>query len=701
MIVLNTKEKLLEFISSQNRAVTPKEAYTTIEAPDKDTFKKAVKELKSEAKLVENNKGKYMAPSVCGFVPAKVTTYCKGFIFARPLFGGKDLYIPIEKSHHAMVNDIVMINGIKDTGKGPYGNIEKIVSSEHRTATGIIVKAMRGLSFIADSGYKCEIPIKRSGSSGASDSDKVQVELYTEKNKSQLYAKVLKIYGKSYSAKICADAIIDENNIPKTFSKEALDSARKIFKDGIKEKDLVGRLDLRDEFIFTIDGSDAKDLDDAISIKKNIDNWELGVHIADVSHYIKKDSVLDLEARQRGTSVYFADRVIPMFPKKISNGICSLTAGEDRLTFSAIMKLDVEGDLLSFEFKKSVINSKVRGVYSEINEIIKGIANKDLLSKYACVLDSIKNAYELSDLLTKKSEKRGMLDLESSEAKFTLDEAGVCINVEKREMGESERIIENFMILANEAAATLAKNSDIPFVYRVHESPDPERVRNLSVLVEILGFKLAKSAITHPKPSHFVALLNKSKNTQYSTLVSDQVLRTMSKARYFEKPLGHFGLSLKDYCHFTSPIRRYPDTTIHRILSDLVSGKNPEKIKIKYNEFVKEASLLSSNDEVRAVKAERDAEKYYMAEYMAKHIGEEFVGKISAVLSRGVFVELDSTVEGFVNLENSTEGKFVFDGKMSQKNTKTGKKLMVGDTVKIKVESVNIPAAAIDFVISD
>ncbi|MDQ5983287.1 MAG: Ribonuclease R [Eubacteriales bacterium SKADARSKE-1] len=701
MIVLNTKEKLLEFISSQNRSVSPKEAYSATGALDKDAFKKAVKELKAEAKLVENNKGKYMAPSVCGFVPAKIITYCKGFLFARPLLGGKDLYIPAEKSLNAMVNDIVMINGIKDTGKGPHGIVERIVSSENRPVTGTVVKNMRGLYFVADFGYQYEIPIKKSRASGISESDKVQVKLCREKNKNQLCAKVVKIYGKSYSAKICADAVIDENNIPNIFSNEALDSAKKIFKDGIKEKDLVGRLDLRSEQIFTIDGSDAKDLDDAISIKKNKDGWELGVHIADVSHYIKKDSVLDLEARQRGTSVYFADRVIPMFPKKISNGICSLTAGEDRLTFSAIMELDVEGNLLSFEFKKSVINSKVRGVYSEINEILNGSTNKDLLSKYAVVLDSIKIASELSDLLTQKSKKRGMLDLDSSEAKFTLDENGVCIDVERREVGESEKIIENFMILANEAAATLARNTNIPFVYRVHEVPDPERVRNLSVLVEILGFKLAKSAITQPKPSHFVTLLNKAKNTQYSTLVSDQVLRAMSKARYFEKPLGHFGLSLKNYCHFTSPIRRYPDTTIHRILSDLVAKKDIEKINLKYNEFVKEVSFLSSNDEVRAVKAERDTEKYYMAEYMAKFIGEEFTGKISSVLPRGIFVELDNTIDGFVNLENSAKGKFIFDGTLSQKNVKTGQKLMVGDTLKIKVDAVNIPSATIDFVISD
>ena len=687
-------------MSSQKRAVTPKEAYTATLESDKDAFKKAVKELKLEGKLIENNKGKYILPSVCGFVPAKVITYSKGFVFARPLFGGEDIYIPIEKSNKAMINDIIMINRITDTNKGLSGAVERIVSTGKKEATGIVINTIRGLSFVADSGYRYEIPIRKSFAMGACASDKVLVELYNEKNKSQIYAKILKIYGKSYSAKVCADAIIDENNIPKNFSKEALDSAKKIFKDGIKKKDLLNRLDLRDELVFTIDGADAKDLDDAISIKKNEDNWELGVHIADVSHYIKKDSVLDLEAHKRGTSVYFADRVIPMFPKKISNGICSLTAGEDRLTFSAVMKLDIEGNLISFEFKKSVINSKVRGVYSEINKILNGSDDEALLSKYESVLDSIKKAKELSDLLTRKAEKRGMLNLESSEAKFILDEDGTCKNVERREIGESEKIIENFMILANEAAATLARNSEIPFVYRVHETPDPEKIRNLSVLVEILGFKLAKNAITAPKPSYFVTLLNKAKTTPYSAIVSDQILRAMSKARYFQEPLGHFGLSLKNYCHFTSPIRRYPDTTIHRILSDLVMNKNSEKIKLEYNEFVKEVSLVSSNCEVRAVKAERDAEKYYMAEYMAKHIGEEFVGKISSVLPRGVFVELDNTVEGFVNLHNSTQGKFLFDGTMSQKNIKTGEKLMIGDTLKIKVESVNVPAATIDFIIS-
>lgn len=697
---MNIKKQILDFLASEKRAVMPCDIYKSLNITDKDKFKRSVKELKKEAKIVENNKGKLIDPKICGFVPAKIITYCKGFLFAKPLDNSEDIYIAAEKSKNAIINDIVMINHIKNSKKGLSGTVERIVSHGNNLITGTIIRKNKTIILKSDSSYKYEIPIKKAEAGGAKTDDKVLVKLYHQKNHGSINGKVLKIYGNSNCAKVCADAVLDKYEIPTEFSKEALDCARKTSRDFIKEKDLKNRLDLRNEIIFTIDGADAKDLDDAISIKKSDYGWTLGVHIADVSHYVKKDSALDIEARTRGTSVYFADRVIPMLPKRLSNGICSLNPLEDRLTFSAIINLDTDGNIVSYEFKKSIINSKVRGVYSEVNKIIDGTCDDKIKEKYSCVFDSILNAKELSDILLLKSKKRGKLDLDSVESKFKLDDNGVCIDVLPRERGEAEVIIENFMILANECAAKFAKAKNAPFVYRVHETPDPQKVLELSKMVELLGFKLAKTALKKPRTSHFATLLKAAKKTSYNELISNKVLRTMSKARYFEKPLGHFGLSLEDYCHFTSPIRRYPDTTIHRILSDLIENKNVDLINKKYQDFSKEVAESSSYCEVRAVSAERDSEKFYMAEYMSKHIGEVFKGKVSGVIQKGFFVKLENSIEGFVPIESLNDKNFVSDGLTFIRNTKTNEKYSIGDSLEVKLSYVNIASAIIDFTLN-
>lgn len=698
---LNIKQQILDFVISEQRAIMPKEISKSLNIKDKEKFKKCIKELKKEAKIVENNKGKLIDPKICGLVPAKIITYNTGFLFARPLDNSEDIYVAAEKSQNAILNDTVMLNRIVKTPRGLKGVVERIVSHGNSLITGTIERKNRKIFLKSDSSFQCKIPIKKSEASGAKTDDKVLVKLHHQKSTGSLCGKVMKVYGTSNSAKVCVDAIIDRNEIPNSFSKESLSYAKKVSKTGVLASDIKKRLDLRDCLVFTIDGDDAKDLDDAISVKKTKTGWELGVHIADVSHYLKKDSVLDIEARERGTSVYFADRVIPMLPKKLSNGICSLNPKEDRLTFSAVMDVGLDGKVISFEFKKSVINSKVRGVYSEVNQIINGTANDELKNKYSIIYDSIIEAKELSDVLTLKAKKRGKLELESKESKFFLDENGVCVGVELRERGDAELMIENFMLLANECAAKFAQNEAAPFVYRVHETPDPEKVLELSKLVELMGFKLSKTALKKPRPSHFTTLLKASKKTPYRDLITNRVLRTMSKARYSEKPLGHFGLSIDDYCHFTSPIRRYPDTTIHRILSELVENKDETEICKRYKDLVVEVSEDSSYCEIRAVNAEREAEKFYMAEYMSQHEGEEFTGKVSGVIQKGFFVELDNTVEGFVSLDSLEDKNFISDGITCVKNTKTNKKYSIGDTVNVTVSYVNVSSGIIDFTLND
>ncbi|MFR1179376.1 MAG: ribonuclease R family protein, partial [Bacilli bacterium] len=447
----------------------------------------------------------------------------------------------------------------------------------------------------------------------------------------------------------------------------------------------------------TIDGEDAKDLDDAISIKKTKTGWQLGVHIADVSHYIKPGSHLDNEAMERGTSVYFADRVIPMLPKELSNGICSLNANEDRLAFSALLNIDKKGNLKTFEFKKSVINSKVRGIYSEVNSILMAKASEKVKKKYSLIENSLLEAYELSKILHENAQKRGNMELESTEARFKLDDNGVCVDVKKRTRGAAEEMIEQFMIMANQAAALYAKGAQIPFVFRVHEMPSPEKINILAQTMSLFGLK-AYRIRQGLKVKDISDILEQIKGTDISSIVSNQVLRSMSKARYFEEPLGHFGLALEDYCHFTSPIRRYPDTAIHRILSDLVRGVSVDKIEKNYKNFVKSVSEKSSECEIRAMKAERDAEKCYMAEYMQAHIGETFEGKISGVIQTGLFVELESGIEGFVEIEYFPGYGFEFDGIMSFINKKSGISLSIGDKITVKVLSADVSAGKIDFI---
>ena len=693
----NIKNDLLYYINSQVCAVPIKTVYNELNLDDIRKFNEAVDELIGEAKLILTKKDKLISPKACGFIPAKVISHTKSCVFAKPLFGGEDLYIPIEKSKKCMLGDIVMLNRVKDSAKGKNAAVERIVSPGNRIISGKVLRTKRGAEFIADSGYKYSIPIKKNKTKGIKNDDKVLAKLFSEKESKKIFAKVIKVYGQSQSARVCADAIIDTAGILTVFDDATLKEAKKLSKFGINSEEIKNRIDLRNELIFTIDGEDAKDLDDAISIKKTKTGWQLGVHIADVSHYIKPGSHLDNEAMERGTSVYFADRVIPMLPKELSNGICSLNANEDRLAFSALLNIDKKGNLKTFEFKKSVINSKVRGIYSEVNSILMAKASEKVKKKYSLIENSLLEAYELSKILHENAQKRGNMELESTEARFKLDDNGVCVDVKKRTRGAAEEMIEQFMIMANQAAALYAKGAQIPFVFRVHEMPSPEKINILAQTMSLFGLK-AYRIRQGLKVKDISDILEQIKGTDISSIVSNQVLRSMSKARYFEEPLGHFGLALEDYCHFTSPIRRYPDTAIHRILSDLVRGVSVDKIEKNYKNFVKSVSEKSSECEIRAMKAERDAEKCYMAEYMQAHIGETFEGKISGVIQTGLFVELESGIEGFVEIEYFPGYGFEFDGIMSFINKKSGISLSIGDKITVKVLSADVSAGKIDFI---
>lgn len=692
----NIKSAVLRVVTESPDAVEPDMVYREIKAKDLETFTNTVKQLEQDGKLLITKKGKLVSPRASGLTPARIISQSKNFSFARPLDGGDDIYISDLNRKKALLGDIVMLHKLRNSSKGMDGVVERIIVRGSRLITGTVSRSRTCCELIPDSNFRFNISIEKGATLGARNGDKVQAVLSFRPRTTQLSARVVKIYGRASSARICADAIIDANAIPTEFPAEVSSSARRLASRGISPEELSRRLDLTDQLIFTVDGADAKDLDDAVSVEKTASGWRLGVHIADVSHYVRGGSAIDEEALRRGTSVYFADRVIPMLPKELSNGLCSLNAGEHKLTFSALMELDTKGKLTSYEFKKTVISSKVRGVYSEVNQIFDGSASEAILEKYRLAMQSIQEAGELAALLERRAVQRGTMELESGESRFELNEQGVCVNITARVQGQAEKMIEQFMLMANQAAALYARNADIPFVYRVHESPDPERVNTLRELAGALGLKNQRLR-EGVRNADFAALLEEAASTPAAKVISHQVLRTMAKARYDFRPLGHFGLALEDYCHFTSPIRRYPDTAIHRILSDLVEGTPVQKLQKKYTEFAANAASESSICEVRAMRAERDAEKCYMAEYMTQHIGEEYDGVISGTTARGIFVELPNSVEGFVSLEDFPECKFNFDGLTTHTDEISGRKLTIGGALRIQVVSADVATGLIDF----
>lgn len=507
---------------------------------------------------------------------------------------------------------------------------------------------------------------------------------------------IVDVFGSCENAKAGADAYMLTNGLHTQFPDEVLLEAAKLDIDEPDPDEVLRRLDLRGEPIFTIDGADTKDIDDAVSISKTERCYKLGVHIADVSHYVTKGSKLDEEAFYRGTSIYYADRVVPMLPRELSNGICSLNPQVDRLAFSCLMEVSFEGKLLSYRFEKSVIRSRVKGVYSEVNKILDGTADEEIKAKYARVIDRIPIMRELAEILERNRVNRGAPEIDTSETKIITDENGVCIDVMPRTTGVAEGIIEEFMLMANNAAASLAMKEKIPFVYRVHEPPTAEKLEQLSDTLTALGINPGNLG-ANASAGDLAKILRENKDSDRSMVINRIVLRTMMKARYSEEPLGHYGLVMPEYAHFTSPIRRYADLSIHRILTDYVYALDHEKLCRKYAAFSQSAALQASNTELSAVRCERECENFYMAEYMKNHVGEEFDGMISGVSAGGVYVVLPNTVEGMVSVSALPLGEYEVQHGVILTGAADGSIFTVGDKVKVKCVNVNVNGGFIDF----
>lgn len=663
---------------------------------DKLAFYDALRSLKDRRMILLDREHNAKLIPVGEDVEATLVSLSKNFGFARPDSGGDDIFIHGSALQGALVGDKIIVGDIRKDDRGPSGRVRRIVEHKPAQTTGTVSITDEGIEFIPDNAIRYNLRMRERDLNGAKNGDKVMASLEQDYRGDWAYASLKKVFGSGRTARVCADAIVEQYGIPHVFPQEVLDEAERVGNEPVSDEEYAKRLDLRGEPIFTIDSKDAKDLDDAISVKRTDFGYTLGVHIADVSHYVKEGSAIDEEAINRGTSVYFADRVIPMLPEVLSNGACSLNAGTDKLAFSALIELDKEGHITKYDFKKTIINSKVRGVYSEVNEILDGTASEEILNKYAPVMESLMSAKELADILKANSAARGTMELDSGESKFILDENGICIDIMPRVSGEAEQLIEQMMVTANIAAAKFSLDHKLPFLYRVHGTPDPKRVEELVTLLQLVGVPCKEIVKPNPETQDFAAILDRVRGLPCETLVSQRLLRTMEKARYSTEETGHFGLALSDYSHYTSPIRRYPDTSIHRVLSAFVEGMPAEEVRRRYAQFCETSATESSRNEIRALIAERDAEDCYMAEYMSQHIGEHFEGTVSGVTMRGVFVRLENSVEGFVSLDAFEGEDFVYDGLITQRSPK--RELTIGTPLPIIVASAYVATGKVDFV---
>ena len=647
----------------------------------------------------------------------------KGFGFVSIEGQEQEIYISAKQTLNALNGDKVLIkiyNDIKhnknEENLKKEGKIVYIISHEKDTLVGIFKKSKNfGFVIPDDKKISNDIYISKKNFAKAKNNQKVVVQItkYPEgKNKAE--GKIVEIIGKYDAAGIDILSLVKQYSLPYEFPEPVIKEAKEIPQEIDKTK-IKNRLDLRNEEIFTVDGEDAKDLDDAVCVTKNTDGtYTLGVHIADVSNYVKPDSKLDKEAITRGTSIYLMDRVIPMLPKELSNGICSLNEGKDRFALSVIMTIDKKGNVISSDIKKSIVKVTKRMNYHDVTSILKYTdckkdgeipqkTDEQVAIKYKKYIEHFIRMRELKDILKKRRDKNGSLNLDIPESKIILDENGVAIDIQKYDYTEANEIIEQFMLTANETVAEKFYWIQAPFIYRVHEIPDMDKINDLNKFLFNLGYKIKgikkddKESV-HPKA--FAQVLEQVKGKPEEKVISNLILRTLKVAKYEKENKGHFGIASKCYCHFTSPIRRYPDLFIHRVISSYIKANYNinEKLKEKYDKQAAKYADSSSEREKIAQKVERDAEDIKKAEYMQDKIGKEYIGIVSSITSFGMFVELENTVEGLIRFENMGNEYFLYDDERKTLiGQKTKKVFEIGYKVKIRVISADKQTRKIDF----
>lgn len=671
-----------------------------IKGNDVENFDTALKELEAIGDIIETKKGKFGITEKMNLVPGRIQGNKKGFAFLIPNNKGiKDMFLPAENLAGAMNNDRVIVRltvGELNTRKSE-GEVIRILERANEKIVGLF-EASKNFAFVIpdDPRIYQDIFISKGDFNGAMTGHKVVVEITVwPDSRRNPEGKVIEILGHKDEAGTDIISIIRSHNLPEEFP-EAVENQASSIPELVSEEDIKNRRDLRDKVIVTIDGEDAKDLDDAVGVEKLPNgNYLLGVHIADVCHYVTERSHLDNEAFKRGTSVYLVDRVIPMLPRRLSNGICSLNPQIERLTQSCDMEIDSKGKVVKYDVYESVIKTKERMTYKNVNKILTD-KDPDTMERYKDLIPTFESMHELMQILGRRRATRGSIEFEFQETKIILDEKGKPVEIRPYDRGISEQIIEEFMLVCNETIAEDMFWKEAPFVYRVHEDPAPEKIEAFNEFIYNFGYHLKGADEIHPKALQ--QLVEKIKGTREERIISTLMLRSLRKARYTSSNMGHFGLAAKYYCHFTSPIRRYPDLIIHRIIKEGLHGKLVGKRLAELHGKLEQMADHCSIRERVAEEAERDVEDLKKAEFMKERVGQEFEGIISSVTSFGMFIELENTVEGLVRISNIDDDYYTFDEKhYSLIGERSKKTFRIGDVVKIRVDKVDVTNRNIDF----
>ncbi|WP_312811899.1 ribonuclease R [Sedimentibacter sp.] len=702
---MNFKEKILSYMKEEAyKPLTFHELLQEfeIESSMKKELLRALNELEDEGSIIFTRSQRYGIPEKMNLIAGTLDGNQKGFAFLRPDNKDiSDIFISPVDMNGAMHGDRVIVRPMKTTEevKSPEGKVIRILERANEYVIGTFQKS-KNFGFVVPDDKKIAFDIFIPGDefNGAKTNEKVNVKIteWPDKRKNP-EGKIVEIIGDIEDTRTHIEAVLLDRKVRQVFPEDVIKEAIRVSSEGIHEQEYKRRKDLRELNIITIDGEDAKDLDDAVYVEKiNDDEYMLGVHIADVTHYVKEGRSLDKEALKRATSIYISDRVIPMLPKELSNGVCSLNPGEDKLTLSVEMIINKEGKVTDYKIFESILKNRYRMTYTDVSDILEN-NDEELSEKYKEILPMLKSMEELSLILRRKRELRGAIDFEFPETKIITDETGKATDVTKYERRVSNKIIEEFMLACNETVAEHYYWLNMPFVYRIHEDPDEEKMHEFSILIHNLGYTLKGSNEVHPR--ELQQLLLKIKGKKEESLINNMMLRSLRKAIYSPESSEHFGLAAQYYCHFTSPIRRYPDLQIHRIIKGQLNGKFSEEDYHRLSERTAIVAEQSSKMERIADEIERDVDKIKIAEYMSDKIGEEYSGVISGVTSFGVFVELENTVEGLVHISNMVDDFYIFDNEKRELFGQTSRKVYrIGEDVKVKVLNVSIAKAEIDFV---
>ncbi|MFV0424925.1 MAG: ribonuclease R [Bacilli bacterium] len=691
------KESILELLENKNYTpMTISEIFDNLGLNSSDDFRilsKNLNQLEDNYEIVRSKKERYMLPSFAGYYKGKIRINKKGFGFL--IQEGEDIYIPKKYINGAFNDDYVLVKKLNfKRGEKLEGEVVKVLEKANNVLVGIFQEnKATGYVILDDKKLGIAVDVNKNNKNGAVDGSKVIVSLGKKLKGNKYNGVIEKVIGHKNDPGIDILSAIYAHSIDIEFSEQTLEYIKGISED-ITKDDLKNRRDLRNEIIVTIDGDDAKDLDDAISIeKKSSGNYKLGVHIADVSHYVQEGTPLDVDARSRGTSVYLVDRVIPMLPQYLSNNICSLNEDVDRLTMSCEMEIDSDGKIISYDIFQSVINSKARMTYKDVNLILNN--DEEIINKYKFIADKFFLMNELAHILRKTRSGRGALDFEIPESKIIVDSNSKVIDVVLRERFDAEKLIEDFMILANETVASHFFYQELPFVYRVHSKPKEDKIIQFLRVAKIMGHDVKTN---HNEVTNFTVkkILNELQDDQ-GYILKTLLLRSMQKAEYDVINIGHFGLASKCYTHFTSPIRRYPDLEVHRLIRKYLIS-NDYDYNSKFTSQLAEITLHSSLKERSAMNCEFDVMDMKKAEYMESHIGEEFEGIISSVTNFGIFVELDNGIEGLIRLADLVDDHYIYDEKrLLVEGKRTNKVFKLGNKVKVIVANASKETGEVDF----